>query len=101
MGLAVEVLGLVARDHVVERVVGVDAERDFSSGSRELLGDRRVCILCDRRKRLRERVAGAQRRGDRDQRVRQLRLERVQPLLRLARPPPTFLEVVTLIGDCK
>src|ERR1035437_2911468 len=37
----VEVLGLVALHHVVERLVDTDAERDLAGGPRELLADRR------------------------------------------------------------
>src|SRR5580700_552906 len=71
----VEVLGLVAHDHVVERFVDVDAERDFTRCPREFLGDRRVGILRDRRERLCKRVPCLEGVAQKHQRVTELIVE--------------------------
>ena len=64
---------------------GRPAEARLGLDARELLGRGLAAVLDDGAHRLGERVAGAQRRGDRDERVGQLGLERLDPLACLAR----------------
>src|SRR6202049_206424 len=77
----VEVLGLVARDHVVERLVDVDTQRYLARGPGELFGDRRVGVLGDRRERLREGVSSFQRVAEQHQSVAELIVEGACPAL--------------------